>query len=319
MRSLFILLLALTAATPAAASGGRTSAIFLQRTLGSKAAALGSSFVAVKHSAESIQYNPAALTTVHGRTLNTTYVNAFGNTNYGFVGYVQPLPLGKLAVSGVYFNAGPLELNLSNGGKGTVVAEEDLAAAVSYAIPLPLGFSIGATYRHVRLELAEAATATTNQMDFGSHWKTPIPGVSIGASLQYIGPDIVFEEAGDPPPRTFRYGIAGRFPDVDIRKLDPGVDVQAFDVLATVDIVETLHEIPSPRAGLEMGITPHSMKRVAVRLGWVAGRSAEGMTFGFGYMGEKVGVDYAFGSSQDLGNLQNLTFTYYFDKPGSKI
>lgn len=311
MRRTAVFLAALLCAG-AADAGGRTSAIFLQRTLGARAAGLGNAFVAAKYSADSLQYNPAALATVKGKTLSSTYLNAYGAVNYGSLGYAQPLGYGVAGISAVYFNAGPLDLNLSNGATGTVTAEEDLAAAATYAIGLPLGFSVGATYRFVRMELAETASATTHQGDFGLHWRTPIHGVSLGAAYQYIGPDITFESAGDPPPRTLRYGVAFQFPDFDIKKLDPGVDVQAFDAMVTADLVQTLHEEPSPRAGLEMGITPHSLNRVALRLGWVFGRSAEGPTFGFGYLGKRFGVDYAFGSTGDLGGLQHLTFSFHF-------
>ncbi|PCI37233.1 MAG: hypothetical protein COB53_07110 [Elusimicrobia bacterium] len=317
MRAAALLLAALLAASPAGAVGGRTSGGFLQRTLGAKAAAMGNAFVAVSESPDSIQYNPAALSTISRPVLSTTYLNAFGSTNYGFLGYVHPLPLGVGAVSAVYFNAGTIDLNLSDGTTGRVTAEEDLATTASYAFPLPLGFSVGATYRFVRLKLAESVSATTHQGDLGAHWETPFPGISLGASYQYIGADITFEEAGDPPPRTIRYGFAIHLDDVNIRKLDPSVDLKNFEFTFTGDVVQVLHEDPSIRFGTELGIIPDYMNGIALRFGWIFGRFAESATAGIGFKGKHYDIDYAFGSSSSLGNLQHLTFTHYFNNHGS--
>ena len=120
------------------------------------------------------------------------------------------------------------------------------------------------------------------------------------------------EEAGDPPPKTFRYGVAFRFPDVDIKKVDPSVQLDAFDMTLAADIVDTLHEKLSPRVGAEFGLTPSYLGRVALRFGWVFGRDAENFTFGLGVRQKRVGLDYAFGEAQDLGNLQQLTLSLYF-------
>ncbi|OIO11939.1 MAG: hypothetical protein AUJ52_01240 [Elusimicrobia bacterium CG1_02_63_36] len=303
---------ALLFASPAACEPGRTGAAFLQRTLGARAAAMGSAHAAVSYSPDAVQYNPAALATIGERTLSTTYLNAYGSTNFGFLGYAHPLPLGVATAGAVYFNAGRIELNLSNGTRGTVTAEEDLAAYAGYALPLAFGVSIGATARFLRMQLAQTATASSQQGDFGIHWKTPLRGVSLGGAYQYLGPNITFESAGDPPPRTMRAGVALRFPDVDARKIDPSVDLEAFDLTAAADVVQVLHEDLSPRVGLELGLTPQFLNRIALRTGWVFGRAAEGLSFGLGYRGGGFALDYAFGNSPDLGGLQHLSLTFYF-------
>ncbi len=302
---------------PAWGEAGRTAAPFLKRTLGAQAAGMGGAFVAVRGRPDSLQYNPAALATLRSKTLTTTYLSGFGGTTHGFLGYVHPLGAGTLGAGILYFNAGSIDLNLSDGTRGTVTAEEDLAATLSYARRIGFGLSLGASYRFVRLELAETARATTSQGDFAAHWRVPGPlrGLSAGAAYQYVGPDITFEEAGDPPPKTFRYGLALHFPEIDAEKIDPSVDLSAFDMTLAADIVDTLHEEPSPRVGIELGLTPSMMSRVALRFGWVFERPAESFTLGFGVARGRLSVDYAVGASEDLGHLQQFTLTFAFDRP----
>ncbi|MFH1725164.1 MAG: PorV/PorQ family protein [Elusimicrobiota bacterium] len=313
--SLLMGLCVLVAAPPRAeAEPGRTAAPFLQRALGAQAAGMGNAFVAVPGRADAIQYNPAAAATLDRKTLSSTYLNGFGGTTHGFLGYAHPVPHGTLAAGVLYFNAGRIDLNLSDGTRGRVTAGEDSAWTLSYAARLGSRLSLGATYRFVRLELAETVHATTSQGDFGLLWKVPGPlrGLSAGAAYQYWGPDITFEEVGDPAPRTLRYGLAYHFPEVSTKRIDPSVDLEEFDMTLTTDVIEVRHEKRSPRLGVELGLTPSFMNRIAIRFGWVFERAGESHTIGVGLRHRGVRFDYAFGGSPELGNLQQLSLTLTF-------
>lgn len=306
-------LLAATAA-PASAEPGLTAATFLQRQLGAQPAGMGYAFTAVRGRLDAMQFNPAGLAWLRKPVASSTYLNGLAGANHGFLGYGQPLPWGTLGVGLLYFNAGSIDLNLADGTTGRVTAEEDTALSASYGLELPLGVAVGATYRHVRLELAETARAAVSQADLGALWRTPLRGLSVGAAVQYLGPDVKFEEAGDPPPRTRRFGVAYHWPELDPKKLDPSVDLQKFDVTVAADWVEVLHERKSPRAGLEMGLQPHQLDRVALRFGWVFNRDSESFTFGLGLKEGRWGVDYSLGTAKDLGNLQQVSLAFYFGK-----
>lgn len=309
---LAVLLLS-AAARPVAAEPGRTAAVFLRRALGARAAAMGGAQAAVLDPGpDAPQFNPAGLAFVSRPSLATSYLNGFGGVSHGHVAYSHPLRVGTLGAGLLYFNAGSLELNLSNGQRGTVAAEEDTAWTLSYGLPLAHGLSAGVTYRYVRLDLAEAAHAISHQGDAGLIWRTPLPGLSLGAAYQYYGGDIVFDEAGDPPPKTWRCGLALRLPAIDAKKLDSSADLEALDLTLAGDIVNTLFEDPSPRAGLELGLTPALMSRVALRFGWVFNRFSEGMTFGAGFKSGRLSFDYGFGSAGEMRNLQNITLGLSF-------
>lgn len=313
MRAAALLAAALLAAAPARAEVGRSAAAFLKRAMGSRAAAMGGAHAAVSDPGpEAPQYNPGALAGVERRSLATSYLNGFGGVTHGHAAYAHPLRRGVLGAGLLYFNAGDIGLNLSDGTRRTVTSEEDFAATLSYGLPLVWGLSVGGTYRFLRLELAEAASATSHQADAGVLWRTPVKGLSLGAAYQYLGPDIVFEEAGDPPPKTFRYGAALRFPDVDAAKLDPSVDLAAFDMTLAADVVQSVYEKASPRAGLELGLTPSLMSRVALRFGWVGNRDAEGLTLGAGFKTGRFTFDYAHGDAKEMKALSNATFSIAF-------
>lgn len=313
MRGAALLVAALLAVLPAGAETGRTAAVFLKRAMGARAAAMGGAHAAVLDpGADAPQQNPSGLARLTRPALASSYLHGFGGVTHGNIAYAHPLRYGVVGTGLLYFNAGDIGLNLSNGTKRTVTSEEDLAWTLSYGAPLPYGFSVGATYRFLRMELAETASATSHQGDFGAQWRTPVKGLSLGAAVQYLGPDIVFEDEGDPPPRTFRYGAALRFPDIDASKIDPGVDLAAFDMVFAGDVVQTIHDKPSQRAGIELGLTPSLMSRVAIRLGYVFNRFSEGLTVGAGFRSGRFSFDYGHGDAKEMKALSNATFSMAF-------
>ncbi|MFA5139574.1 MAG: PorV/PorQ family protein [Elusimicrobiota bacterium] len=316
MRTPRPLALALLLALPgtAGAEAGLTAAPFLRRSLGARAAGMGTAFTAVRGSADSMHYNPGALSTLTRKTFSSTYLKGFAGATHGAVTYAHPFRFITLGAGAVYYNAGPIDLNLSDGTTGRVTAEENLAGLFCLSARLFPGFHVGGTYRFVRLELAEAARTTTSQGDFGALWRVPVPklGLSLGGAYQYLGPDIKFEEAEDPPPRTLRYGLALHFPEVDPKTVDPSVDLTELDVTLAADMVQSLHERRSPRVGAEFGMTPSYINRIAMRFGWVFGRDAESFTFGMGIQQGRFGLDYAFGEAKDLSSLHHLTMAFRF-------
>ncbi|TPW20651.1 MAG: hypothetical protein FD126_1466, partial [Elusimicrobia bacterium] len=291
----------------------RSAAAFLKRSMGARAAAMGGAYTAViDPGAEAPQHNPGGLARVSRRTFSSSYLNGFGGVTHGDASYAHPLPRGVLGTGLLYFNAGDIGLNLSDGTKRTVTSEEDLAWSLSYAAPLPYGLSVGATYRFVRMELAEMVSATAHLGDVGAQWRTPVRGLSLGAAYQNAGQDIVFEEAGDPPPRTFRYGAALRFPEVDAAKLDPTVDLAAFDMTVAGDVVQTIFEKPTQRVGVELGLTPSMLSRVALRFGFVFNRFSEGLTLGVGFKTGRFSFDYGHGDAKGMKAMSNATFSIEF-------
>ena len=122
MRRLAALLL--LAASPALGESGLTGGETLQRTLGARAAAMGRAFVSIPGEPDGLWYNPAGTAFLETPAAATTYLSGLAGGGHGLMTYVQPE--GKIAYSGslLYFNAGTIELNLSNGTQGPVTAQE---------------------------------------------------------------------------------------------------------------------------------------------------------------------------------------------------
>lgn len=304
----------LLAAPGAHAESGLTAAAFLQRPLGARAAAMGGAHAAVRDSSDSAQYNPAGLATVSSTTVTTTYLAGLADSRFGLLQAVHPTRFGTFSAGALYYTAGRVDLAFSNGTSRSVTAEENTAWTASYALRLLPGVWAGASYRFLRLRLAEEARATSSQMDLGGMVKLPLYGLCAGGSYQYLGPNITYEVDGDPPPRTVRYGLAFHFPDIDAKKLDPSVDLQAFDAIVAADMVHVLREKRSPRLGIELGLTPAMITRVATRFGWVMNRDSEAMTVGFGLEHGRLRFDFSFGRSRELDSVQQLSLTYHFGK-----
>ncbi|MBI4347313.1 MAG: PorV/PorQ family protein [Elusimicrobia bacterium] len=305
-------MLVLLAAAPAGAEPGRTAAAFLQRPLSAAQAAMGSTGAALYGRAASVEYNPAANAFLGSREATASFLAAPAGGQFGLLAYGHPSPFGTLTGSLSYFNAGSVELSLTGGERRTVTAEEDLAAGAAYSVsPLP-GLALGAGVRWLRLALAETARADAALADLGALWRGPgeWAGLSAGAALQNLGSDIAFESAGDPPPRTVRYGVAWQTGVFSSRRVDPGGEIP-IDATLAADMVEVLREARSPRVGLELGLHPELMGRVALRFGWVFNRPAENLTVGFGVRRGRFLIDYALGSGE-LGPGHRFTLSAVF-------
>jgi hypothetical protein len=309
-----LLLAMLLAPAAARAEPGLTAATFLQHPLGSRAAGMGGAFTAVTGSIDSAQYNPAGLATISSPTVTSTYLSGFGGSRFGLLQYAHPTKVGTFSAGALYYTAGRIDLVFSDGTSRSVNAEQNTAWTGSYAAkPLPW-LALGGTFRHLELELAQTAKASSNQFDFGGLLKLPVYGLSFGASYQYLGPNITYESVGDPSPKTFRAGLAFRFPDVDPTIIDPGVQLDNFDATIAADVVKILYEKSSPRIGLEMGLLPAFLTRIALRAGWVFNRDSDSLTIGAGVEHGNLRFDYAFGRSRELENTQQLTLSYIFGK-----
>lgn len=310
----FLALALLPASAFGAGEGGVTALSVLERVLDGRAAGLGGAFAGVPAHIGALQYNPAGLAGIKKRSAAMTYTPGLGGGQIGLLSYAHPWKLGNGVLGGSvqYYNSGSINLNLSDGTTGKVTAEEDMAVQATYAFePLP-NLSLGSSFKFVRSELAEMAEATAALFDFGALWRAPIRGLSLGTAYQNFGPDIKYEEEGDPPPRTVRYGLSYLTPKIDSTRLDSSSDAGNMDFRFCADMVHALEQEPSPRLGVEMGLEPFVVNRVDVRVGWALNRVVDSMTFGVGFREGQFLLDYAVGPSRDLALTHQVTLSTTF-------
>lgn len=293
------------------AEAGTTGAQTLRRPLGSRAIALGEAYAAADGGVDSLGYNPAG-TAASGRpVLESSYTHGIVDDKFSFTGYLHPVPIGVVSAGLLYYDAGSIHLNLSNGTNETRKAQQDLAALAGLAVRLPAGLSAGVSAKAFRFELAEEARATGFAADAGLLWHTPLPGLNLGASFQNLGPDVKFEQEGDPLPLTTRFGAAYRIGREDAA-VETGSASRFTQFLATADAVKVRDERLSGGAGLEMSMPLGPAGRAALRGGYLFNRDLDAFAFGVGLREGRFSFDYAVSVKRAVRNAHNVTLGLLF-------
>lgn len=200
----FLLLLP-AAGRAALASNGSTT---LRRALSSRAAALGGAMTGLGAGLDSIGVNPAGLTGAARPELQSTLTSGVIDDVFGFLGYAHPLKAGVAAAGLAYYDAGSVTIVETGGASRSVSAQRDFVGMGAWAMPLGAGFSVGALGKVYDFSLAQTAHARGFAADAGARWVTPVPGLSLGAAVQDLGPGVKFESDSDPLPLTARAGAA---------------------------------------------------------------------------------------------------------------
>lgn len=307
---LFFTLLAAGTA-PAGAAAGLTGAPVLNTPIGARSSALARAFTAVPGDPEAINYNPAALAFAQKISVSATYMRGYLDGGYGLLSV--PVPLGPFVLTPAYmfFNSTKMDLNLSDGTRATVTAEQDKVAYLSAGWrPLP-ELGLGATIKRASLELAEAAAATSLHYDIGVLYAAK-SGLSFGAAYLNAGEDIKFEDSGDPPPTTRRVGASYKFDVTPPNLFDPGADITYSNMLLTADWSKTDEEKGYYQGGAEANMTLAGTTIFTIRLGYLAGRESAGTTYGLGVAGRNWGLDYSFTPSESLDTVTQATLNYRF-------
>lgn len=302
-RALLALLL-LAAPAAALAQAGLTAAPTLRRPLSARAAGLGGAFTGVEGGLASIGHNPAGLTGLKKMELRTTYMHGLVEDKFTFLNFGSPAGPAVLTGGLMYYDGGSIHVNLSNGTREKRKAAQDFVGVLGGAVALgPV--SIGAQVKAMRLALGGEATAAGGAADGGALWRTPVKGLTLGASILNAGPDVKFENEGDPLPLTLRAGAAWSFASTR----DPTFAFSNF--LLTADAFKTRDEDAGASAGLEMEMNLFEQSRLGLRLGYLL-REIGSFSFGVGIDDGRFSLDYAMAMAQRLSNAHHLTFGISF-------
>jgi len=272
---------------------------------------MGRAFTAVPGDPEAINYNPGALAFAQGVNVSATYISGLLDGSYGLL--AAPVPVGMFVLTPAYlfFNGGPIDLNLSDGTKARVTAESDKVAYLSAGMrPIP-ELGVGVTLKRASLRLAEAASASSTHFDIGALYAMK-NGLSFGAAYLNSGGDIKFEAQGDPPPRTKRLGASYKFDVNPANLFDRGADITYCNVLLAADWSRTDKENGFYQGGVESNMTLAGDLIFTIRLGYLAGRSSAGMTYGLGLSGKSWNLDCSFAPSATLDTVSQATAGYKF-------
>jgi len=302
--------LSLLIAANSFAEVGRTSAVSLTKAVAGRPSGLGEAYAGVAGDVDSISFNPAGVATLEDPALSATYLRGVADDNFGLITYGHPVAIGSFFIGGSYFDAGTIDLNLSDGTTGARHAERDTMGLIGFAVGRNGPLAAGISAKGIRLDLAEEAQATGYAADGGVLWRTPIDGLKVGAAFQNLGSGIKFEEEADPLPETTRVGIAY---DLDLQRMKV-FRVFPYKFLLAVDGVKQRDE----KAGVNTGFEAKRRLTIADSSGYAALRAGyrsavKALAFGVGFRVDNFLLDYGINLyKDDLSDYHRFTVSYLF-------
>jgi hypothetical protein len=287
-----------------AGSAGAIGSPTLRRSLSARSAAMADAYAAVPGGLSSLSTNPAGLTAASRPQLDTTFTSGVLDDSFGFLGWAQPLRYGVAAVGLSYYDAGKVDLHFTGGRTETRNAQRDFVGHLAWGLPLPGGFSVGATGKYYRFELAQEARAAGFAGDLGAQWKTPLKGLSLGAALQNAGPGVKFEVESDPLPLATRGGASWSWASAD---MPAGTDPSAIGektrtrVIASAEAIKVQDEAIIGALGSELTVEFGPTTSIALRAGWRLNSDSARLTIGVGIREGRFIIDYAMAEKRTLG------------------
>lgn len=317
---------------------GTTAAQFLGNSVGPRAMAMGSAFVASNDDVTSIYWNPGAF--IQANKSEFTFSNSewLAGTKFRWFGLMLNFDSeNAIGITVTQLNYGEDDVTsvAMPDGTGEKWTANDFAAGLSYSRRLTDKFSLGGTVKYVSQRIwNESASNVT--FDLGLLFVTDFNGMRLGMSMSNFGGDLTLDgkdllhkldqpNAGAdqtlvgklktdswPMPLLFRVGVA-----MDVIKNDMVRTTLAVDALRPSDNSESIN------VGAEIGW----MDLIFVRGGYkslIAQESAfsknlqqEGLTFGggvkYGLQGlMSVDVNYAYTKFGLFGNLNTMAVSISF-------
>jgi opacity protein-like surface antigen len=297
-----ILILAGASISSAQDKVGTTAAPFLTIGVGSRAGAMGGSYVAVAEGPSAMFWNPAGIASVTRPTLEFSYATWFVDATIQQAAFAMNMPgVGNVGLSVQALSYGEMQVTTiaSPDGTGELFSPLDFVVGVTYGRALTDRFQIGGSGKLISQRIWNSS-ASGFAMDLGVHYRAGWKNLRIGASMSNFGTnmrlsgqdlrvahDIDLERNGNNPrlpanmeveswalPLTFRVGLAA-----DVLASERHMLTAALDALHPNDNSESVN------FGLEYGFSSLVFLRGGYRSAFSSESSDGGWTLG-------AGIDY---------------------------
>jgi len=330
---LFIAFLFTGSALFAVSKTGTTAAQFLKIGVGSRAAAMGSAYVAVANDASAIYWNPAGLARLTAHEALLAHSEWLADINYDFGGVVIRMGnMGLIAASLTILSMDEMMVRTETEPEGTgeYFGASDACATITYSRSLTDRFSIGMNFKYIRQGIYHM-NANGFAFDVGTLFTTQFHGMRIGMNIANFGTkmrmagkdskifvDINPEASGSnstlpahletqswPLPLLFRVGVA----------IDP-IQLRRHRMTVAVDALHPNDNSERVNAGIEYSFRELVALRAGYQSAW--GLDAEdGLTFGGGLRYHLPGamafkLEYAYAEWGRLANAQRLSLGIEF-------
>lgn len=310
---------------------GTTAAEFLRIPVGARASAM-SAMTASVNDPSAMVWNPSGLANITEREIMLEYTDWFVDFEHTFVGVAIPVGKGVAGVNVVALNMGEFDETTeeAQGKTGRTFNAYSLAVGASYAQYLIPQFTIGGTVKFI-YERIFNSSASTVAFDIGTTYTTPFDdikfGVSItnaGSKMQMDGNDLLVSSDQDQEGKGNYESDAKRVTDPFALPLmlrvglawDP-IKEDNFRTTIAIDGNSPSNNVQSVSIGGEIALME---EQVFIRAGVpYIGQEDKTEKFnvglGFNFKLEnsfKIGINYAFHSYKDLGEVNKLSLLIYF-------
>jgi hypothetical protein len=211
LKKMLVALIGVGLSAVAYADQGDTGAAFLKLDTGPRAIAMGGSFAGLADDVNAIQYDPAGLAYLQDKEVTLMHAVWFEDIFYDYLAVAYPLGgnLGTIGVSGLYVDDGIFqETTLDSAGNpvvGGTFTGDSIEGALTYSRVIIPSVSIGVNLKYISESIA-GSSSSSEAVDIGGTWHSPIPNLNAGFDIQNLGPSIGFSQTYTLPV-NFRLGV----------------------------------------------------------------------------------------------------------------
>ncbi len=296
--SLVALIIVLILPALATAEDGSAGLAFLKLGVGARPIALGDAYTAVGGDVSSIYWNPAGMMAVEGTDVGLMHAEWFQDIRYEFAGGVRSFGDQAFGVSivGLYMD----DLERRDGPTSDPIGHFgvfDFALTGAYARRLTNEFDAGVSVKYLH-EKIDDELARGVAVDLGAIYRLPmVRGLSVGLSVQNLGPQMSFIEEKFDLPVLYKAGAA----------YATAVETLKGDVLFTGDVIVPNDGDPKTHFGMEYEYAD----MVALRVGYRGGWDNQNVSFGLGAKVKGIRIDYAYVPFySDLGDTHRISLGF---------
>lgn len=169
--------------------GGNNTYEFLNLPISARVTALGGNLISTRDNDLNVSLtNPALLTDSMSNNVALSYINYFGDVNYGYAAYAKHIDkIGNFSAGIQYLNYGKfIRADEAGNTDGTFGANE-MSFNLSYARPiLDSNFTVGATLKTIYSHL-DSYTSFGSALDLGAVYTIPSKGFALAAVIKNAG------------------------------------------------------------------------------------------------------------------------------------
>jgi hypothetical protein len=304
------------------AAGQRPGAVFLMIWPGARATALSGSFAAIADDATACYYNQAGLAFIDNTILTLQHApwlaGLYPGMYYEYAGITKPFSVGTFGFDIIYLTTGKTEVRNFEGVYLGEYTTFDIAVGMNYGFKLRpnLGMGIGGKFIYIYLVapwvweklpdlgIRSGGVGITYAFDLGVLYK-PFSFLSVGSSLQNIGPNISYTESGSSDPLPYTLRLATKIEPIhsDVIRIALSVEVTKILVGMFADENNTFfenlrYEIREAWKGIALEIDYYDFVKLRFGRFWDLEGKRVGNTYGGGIKAGGFSLDV--GIDQDI-------------------